>query len=714
MRGFRLLMLAVPAFFLVLSACVRQQTPESGAGTTIELSSREYVVAGELELRYDEKQGQFASIAAASPGILFRAHRTAPGRVRLAWVSQRQLRGPLLALTFTEEVPGLGLGDVRVFASGSETALNGEVLDLRPLSVTEARLAIAQSPEELTLAPLEHRGDHLPTLDSSFAQYRLGDLNQSGDIDVLDVLIALNIGAGGAASDYALYHSDLDGNEVTDVNDVLQLLDKAVDPTLAARAVVKPSRITFVQLTSGVPLLIGNSGNEPFPRISVSPPPGVEAQVVAGVEGHSAAYGVSLPLAARKGWLPGELKVDTLSDEVFLKVGNLVFLIAGQSNASGRGEPVTKTPAPRSEVRMLANDYLWKNAVEPLDDPTGQLDVVSDDGAGRALYSFGSELGHALWNVSGYYTYLIPSALGGTSTIVWKPYDRLNRDTLFGSANYRAQVSAGLQTNPGQDNAFAAEGGPVNVWVWYQGESDSSNETRRQNFIQNTHEIMDAVESELSVPVVYVQLAAHNLKEKNILYGAIAEKQRLMESSSGSTSRRSGFFMAVTNDLPLSEPNHLSATGQRILGERIALAIREHVLGEAVDGTGPRLSSVSYAAGQRLVAVDVDVPLTADASFDDYSGYFNVYDGPPQGTIDDVANYGQNAMVVLDVRLDPTNSRRLLIELRDVPVDTPYVRYMPPPGRSYATGAWDDVVVNVVRSASSGLPLPTFGPIPAQ
>src|SRR5262249_50935803 len=72
------------------------------------------------------------------------------------------------------------------------------------------------------------------------------------------------------------------------------------------------------------------------------------------------------------------LGTDTAHD---LAVGD-VFLAAGQSNMSGNNgyyeSPAAYEPSdPR--VHLFGNDWRWKQAAEPMDDPTDSIDAVSID-----------------------------------------------------------------------------------------------------------------------------------------------------------------------------------------------------------------------------------------------------------------------------------------------------------------------------------------------
>ena len=393
-----------------------------------------------------------------------------------------------------------------------------------------------------------------------------------------------------------------------------------------------------------------------------------------------------------------------------LPTGDITLLIAGQSNASSRGELGNVEPG-IPEVRMLGNDYVWKQASEPTDSNLNQVDKVSKDtdpnftfGAG---HSFGVRLGKDLHDVTGKDVFLIQSAKGGSCLTTcedgsWSvPSNRLNRNTLFGSANYRAQVSAGTVPNP-VTNSTDAEGGPVTGIIWYQGESEQGNVS---GFIRDTSAVMDAFQSELNdPPIIYAQIArrliAPNESDsfKNVNYQNIREKQRLMETQYGNPGdRRDAFYMVVTHDLPMIEHNHLSAEGQKILGDRIALAYQEHVLGQGVDGTGPRLESGGVTLSGNVIKVNLDRPVN-DSS--DYEGYFNVSAGG--------SSYSGVGGNITSITRDPSDPSAILVTVNSTSSPL-FLRYMPPSFKpsSYPTPQ----LQNVVKSTDTGLPLPAFGPL---
>jgi hypothetical protein len=137
------------------------------------------------------------------------------------------------------------------------------------------------------------------------------------------------------------------------------------------------------------------------------------------------------------------------------------------------------------------------------------------------------------------------------------------------------------------------------------------------------------------------------------------------------------------------------------------------VLGEAVDGTGPRLAEL------RSSGTTIDVVTTrplASGALD--RAFFTVFDGPPTGSIDEVEYYGDNAIPIESVALAPGDASTVRLTLGRPPTATPYVSYVAKPKGPSTSGPsapelWEVVAAGVVRGAGSGLPLPLFGPLPA-
>jgi hypothetical protein len=173
--------------------------------------------------------------------------------------------------------------------------------------------------------------------------------------------------------------------------------------------------------------------------------------------------------------------------------GPEVYLLAGQSNMSGRGllaelTPEERTPDPA--IQLLGNDGRTHAALDPLDDPAGQVDVVSADA--RAAVGPGLFFARRLRRIHQGPVLLVPCAKGGSFIGQWTPSE--GRDTLYGSCLARARVV----------------GGHVAGVLWYQGESDAGRPDAAGAWRASFEALVARLRLDLGsdrLPVVLVQLA---------------------------------------------------------------------------------------------------------------------------------------------------------------------------------------------------------------
>jgi hypothetical protein len=231
----------------------------------------------------------------------------------------------------------------------------------------------------------------------------------------------------------------------------------------------------------------------------------------------------------------------------------------------------------------------------------------------------------------------------------------------------------------------AAPQGLTGLW-WYQGESDNSN----PNFIADHTALVTEMREEMgaNLPIIYVQLGARN--GTVLQFGS--EAQRRLETGSGDVNAIPNHHMAGTYDLPLYDSIHINGEAQRELGRRVALATRQHILGEDVDGTGPRLQMphAIFHPGDDLSLIRVKTTQSLNDAIDDYDDQFRVFDD------------GDEVEVLSTVR-DPSDPSAILITLLDSPSGPVTVSLG---DVSYTGGA----LANVPRGPSD-LPLPRFGPL---
>ncbi|MBL8018233.1 MAG: sialate O-acetylesterase [Leptospirales bacterium] len=265
-----------------------------------------------------------------------------------------------------------------------------------------------------------------------------------------------------------------------------------------------------------------------------------------------------------------------------------LFVLAGQSNMSGRGAAVSLPHTDR--IFLFANDYHWKQAREPLDDPEGQIDEVSLDknaGSGPGL-AFASRLAAAY---PGKVIGLITCARGATTMFEWER--RLGDDSLYGSCLKRIGAAKAL--------------GKVEGLLFFQGEWDAIDDSKSdaplaQNYVmpnklpgsritynQQTlkgpysfnrashkqwaemfSDYVDSVRHDLEspgLPVVFAQIGQNEDSSRYVYWKEVQESQKSVSMPR--------VKMIETADLGLQDKVHLSTQSYLKAGERMAEAFME-------------------------------------------------------------------------------------------------------------------------------------------
>ncbi|KAF5817549.1 putative sialate O-acetylesterase domain, SGNH hydrolase superfamily [Helianthus annuus] len=195
-------------------------------------------------------------------------------------------------------------------------------------------------------------------------------------------------------------------------------------------------------------------------------------------------------------FLPYVVLVTTFSVQLSYAIsGRSIFLLAGQSNMSGRGGIVNGTwdnyippeSSPNLAILRLSADLNWQLATEPLH---RDIDTTKACGIGPGMV-FASWLLRKDSSVE--VVGLVPCAVGGTNISEW----------ARGGQLYNGLI--------GRAQAALEGGGTIRGLLWYQGESDTvsredaeSYKTRLQNFF--THLRADLLLPVL--PIIQVALAS--------------------------------------------------------------------------------------------------------------------------------------------------------------------------------------------------------------
>ena len=376
------------------------------------------------------------------------------------------------------------------------------------------------------------------------------------------------------------------------------------------------------------------------------------------------------------------------------------FVIAGQSNASGHRASLAEKEAPDPRVTMFGNDYRWKQACEPIDDATGQLDEVSSDQAyvnDKVGHSFALKAAKELAGAGVKAVRLIPCAKGGSSIAQWRRgADPLDRFTLFGSLNARVKQ--------------ASPEGVTAVW-WHQGESEVSHDLTQ--YIGDQAALVGEFRGVMGerLPIIYAQLAKIGLGQPPASH-RIMEAQRRLETGSGYDCELPRYHMVVTFDLPLAaDALHLTAESQKELGRRFALATRQHVYGEKIDGAGPRLVALYHNAGANdQVKVVFNQPINAGER--NYDDQFRAYqtnqiaawnDQPWLQKTMKMDAAGLKALTIVSAVRDPNDDHAVRLTMSEKPTGLVLVSY-----GSVTLAATNQWLRGVIKGAND-LPAPAFG-----
>lgn len=238
-----------------------------------------------------------------------------------------------------------------------------------------------------------------------------------------------------------------------------------------------------------------------------------------------------------------------------------LFILAGQSNMAGMGDlpPQAKPAETNPQIYVFGNDYRWKLAKEPVDDPTNQVDKVSEDipaGYSPAMDFATTVLKQHPDMVIG----LIPCAKGGSSIHEWQRNRNLDENTLYGSCLKRVRAASLM--------------GNVAGILFFQGEIDTVDPKEDPKRIFSANQWADKFtlfvknwRGDLNLPnlpVVYAQIGSNTEPERFINWAVVQEQQRQVKLPFSA--------MITTDDLALKDYVHFTTESYQTIGQRFAKA----------------------------------------------------------------------------------------------------------------------------------------------
>ena len=236
-----------------------------------------------------------------------------------------------------------------------------------------------------------------------------------------------------------------------------------------------------------------------------------------------------------------------------------LFILAGQSNMSGWA-PVPENEKTDPRIYVFGNDYHWRIAREPVDNPYNQVDKISLDRAA----AFGPSLAFALAMLEhdpDMVIGLIPCAKSSTSIVEWQR--NLSDQSLYGSCLKRARAASPM--------------GQLSGVLFYQGEEDAVDPTRYpqhdpspSQWSQLFSSFVSAMRTDLDspdLPIVFAQLGADPISVDLPNWVLVKEQQSSIQLPMTA--------MIITEDLPLMDGLHFTTDSYRTIGKRFADAYWE-------------------------------------------------------------------------------------------------------------------------------------------
>lgn len=268
-----------------------------------------------------------------------------------------------------------------------------------------------------------------------------------------------------------------------------------------------------------------------------------------------------------------------------------VYLAIGQSNMAGYSGSLAGATAPIPEVHLYGNDGRWKQAAEPMDAGTDQLDTVSREFPGHSLML---PFAKRLFETTGVPVAVIPGPLGGTNLYVqWQrnAFDPAHRVTLYGSALHRVRAQY--------------LGAPLRGILWYQGESDAIAGRTTAQYRADLEQLVAQYRGDLSAPdalFLCVQLGTWS-------GGGFPHWTNVQEAQRRVCRADAQAALATVVDQPRSDGIHYSVAGYQELGVRLADQARVLVFGHAIDPLA-ELDEVAAVSGGTAIELRYDAPVS--------------------------------------------------------------------------------------------------------
>lgn len=312
----------------------------------------------------------------------------------------------------------------------------------------------------------------------------------------------------------------------------------------------------------------------------------------------------------------------------------LVVGMGGQSNMDGRGTLPAILPQGNPNALVYTKNNELMLAVEP-SSRTGPNWINNipegNSSTNGTKYSCGSDLAKALFNIAGVKNIIVPCAIGSTGMQNWlPPAEDEDMTTLFGAFVNRVRTQQ-------KDNEIP----PLICWFGHEANigqitEDLSTGDIGIEYMEDWNELVQNLRVPFpDSPIIFAQLATHNVLADAQKLRRGGESQRLSESTYGDTTTLVS-WTGITDDFSSSnweaqntDANNtitvlgdysfvMQGDGGTVLSNRIRLTEvgKRYKLTLDVTGTGvwKFLASSSQVGGTRSAGSGIEIDFTTDGS----------------------------------------------------------------------------------------------------
>ncbi len=338
---------------------------------------------------------------------------------------------------------------------------------------------------------------------------------------------------------------------------------------------------------------------------------------------------------------------ETMVTRSFVGVGD-IFVLAGDSNASGRAPTMQRWSSSSFVAAMYGNDLRWQRLRDPVDRTSGQRDRVSTESrpVGGSIWPL---LATRLMAGASVPVAMIPVARGGTSMRSWvcKESDRSAPTTLYGNMLRRVR----------------AAGGRVRAVLLWEGPSDAGLLQRTEpEYEAMMRAFTDDVWRDLHAPVSLAQCGEIPYARGTVALDAVRSAGGVAAGWQPQVVPGPQLYdILIHQDSVVDEVHYVTRAAMQTVADRWWAALAGGLY-SAGSGRGPRLVRAAYDAAEPAIDLEFAADTLPLVTTGVGGSVFTVHDGAATIAVNAVAQTGP-ATLRLTLRSAASSPESLSVSL---------------------------------------------------